>query len=89
MPESPESWRPLTSQEGAKECSELAKVMKKEGWSSIFTDCLESATSVLRTGLRARSPIPVWHAPEKSPRVFLLGDAAHPPVPYIGQGAMV
>ena len=39
----------------------------------------------------SRNPIPVWHATSSDniPRIFLLGDAAHPPVPYIGQGAMV
>lgn len=39
----------------------------------------------------SRNPIPVWHATSSDniPKIFLLGDAAHPPVPYIGQGAMV
>ena len=46
---------------------------------------MNQAKSVLRVGLRARAPIPVWH----SGRIVLLGDAAHPPVPYIGQGAMM
>lgn len=87
--ERPESWKALSEEEGAKECRDLAAILKGEGWSTLFTNALENATSVLRTGLRARSPIPVWHAPAKSPRVILLGDAAHPPVPYIGQGAMV
>ncbi|KAJ3397960.1 hypothetical protein HDU92_000061 [Lobulomyces angularis] len=87
--EKPETWKPLTLEESKIECNELAKTLKNEGWSSIFTDCLLSADSVLRVGLRARSPIPVWHSPKNNPRVILLGDAAHPPVPYIGQGAMM
>ncbi|KAI8906950.1 hypothetical protein EDD86DRAFT_210160 [Gorgonomyces haynaldii] len=87
--EKPETWKPLSPEEGRKECVELAKLMEEEGWASMFTDPLKHANSVLRTGLRARSPIPQWTAPERNPRVFLLGDAAHPPVPYIGQGAMM
>lgn len=58
----------------------------------MFTDPLSKADSVLRVGLRARNPIPVWHSSSPTdniPRIFLLGDAAHPPVPYIGQGAMM
>ncbi|KAJ3250711.1 hypothetical protein HK103_003265 [Boothiomyces macroporosus] len=87
--EKPETWKALSAEEGKKECQELAKLLKSEGWHKMFTDPLESANSVLRVGLRAREPIPVWHANKTNPRVFLLGDAAHPPVPYIGQGAMM
>lgn len=55
----------------------------------MFTDAVLNADSVLRVGLRARVPIPVWHSPAVGAKIVLLGDAAHPPVPYIGQGAMV
>jgi salicylate hydroxylase len=88
--ERPETWKALTEEEGKKECLDLHKVLKADGWHEVFTEPLLHADSVLRVGLRARKPIPVWHAPQTSePRIFLLGDAAHPPVPYIGQGAMV
>ncbi|KAJ3370707.1 hypothetical protein HDU91_006004 [Kappamyces sp. JEL0680] len=89
--ERPETWRPLTADESKKECADLQALLIKDGWHSMFTDALTSANSVLRVGLRARKPIPVWHAasPDGIPKVFLLGDGAHPPVPYIGQGAMM
>jgi salicylate hydroxylase len=44
-----------------------------------------NSKSVIRVGLRARDPVPKW----VEGRCILLGDAAHPPVPYIGQGAMM
>jgi salicylate hydroxylase len=84
-PEQPETWKALTPTEGKKECLDLATKMRSDGWDTQFTTPLLTAESVLRVGLRARNPIPVWH----QQRVVLLGDAAHPPVPYIGQGAMM
>lgn len=88
--ERPETWKALSPEEGRQECLNLRETLIKDGWHKMFTDPLAASDSVLRVGLRARSPIPVWHASTNGiPRVFLLGDAAHPPVPYIGQGAMV
>ncbi|KAJ3196721.1 hypothetical protein HK101_007953 [Irineochytrium annulatum] len=84
-PERPETWKALSREEAKKECKELAEKLKADGWDSQFTDPILASESVLRVGLRARAPIPVWH----SGRICLLGDAAHPPVPYIGQGAMM
>lgn len=41
--------------------------------------------SFVSVGLRARTPLEQW----AKGKCVLLGDAAHPPVPYIGQGAMM
>jgi salicylate hydroxylase len=61
-------------------------------------------TGVLRVGLRSREALDVWHVGDAAAdnnndeevgsstsvgRAVLLGDSAHPPVPYIGQGAMM
>lgn len=87
--EKPETWKALSKQESDEECKVMQKQLINDGWHKMFTDPVGKADSVLRVGLRARAPIPSWHYPSINPKVFLLGDAAHPPVPYIGQGAMV
>lgn len=82
--ERPETWRPLTPEEATKECNELAERMEAVGWHEQFLAPLRQAKSVLRVGLRARDPIPRCFRS----RAVLLGDACHPPVPYLGQGFM-
>eukprot|EP00578_Thalassiosira_sp_NH16_P012661 CAMPEP_0181106592 /NCGR_PEP_ID=MMETSP1071-20121207/16614_1 /TAXON_ID=35127 /ORGANISM="Thalassiosira sp., Strain NH16" /LENGTH=641 /DNA_ID=CAMNT_0023190009 /DNA_START=160 /DNA_END=2085 /DNA_ORIENTATION=- len=103
--ERPDTWRTLTEEEAREECGELARRLREDGWDEQFLTALESPTltGVLRVGLRSREGLDRWHvgggdisggegsddAAEVLGRAVLLGDAAHPPVPYIGQGAMM
>ncbi|KAI9328278.1 hypothetical protein BDR26DRAFT_874232 [Obelidium mucronatum] len=75
MPENPESWGKLSPEAMKKEALAMEQKLRKDGW---------NPESVIRVGLRARPPLKKWC----KGKVILLGDAAHPPVPYIGQGAM-
>ena len=93
--ERPDTWRTLTPEEAKVESRELASKLREDGWDEQFIKPLESdtLTGVLRVGLRSRTALDVWHVgganAGESARAVLLGDAAHPPVPYIGQGAMM
>ena len=100
--ERPDTWRTLTPEEAKEECSDLAKRLRDDGWDEQFLQPLESPTltGVLRVGLRSREGLDCWHVggggesignvdKESLGHAVLLGDAAHPPVPYIGQGAMM
>ena len=97
--ERPDTWRTLTPEEAQVECKELAEKLREDGWDEQFLAPLESPSlkGVLRVGLRSREALDVWHVGGDEDgsssgvvgRAVLLGDAAHPPVPYIGQGAQM
>lgn len=82
-----EAWGTLSPEEGRRECAELAEKLEADGWDAAFLAPLKAAESVIRVGLFSREPLDSWAC--ASGRIILLGDAAHPPVPYIGQGAMM
>lgn len=89
-----DTWRTLTPDEAKVECQELAQKLREDGWDEQFLKPLESPSlkGVLRVGLRSREALDVWHVGGGASgvgRAVLLGDAAHPPVPYIGQGAQM
>ena len=53
------------------------------GWHPALQRLFERAQDVFKWGLFDREPMPAWTAG----RVTLLGDAAHPMLPYLSQGA--
>ena len=80
------TWGVLGQEEGKDECKKLARRLRDEGWDDEFCSPLENVSHVVRFGFSLLQPrLNNWaHGP-----VILLGDAAHPPVPYLGQGAQM
>jgi salicylate hydroxylase len=53
------------------------------GWDKPVQDTINSLDETFRWGIYDRAPLPYW----STDRVTLMGDAAHPMVPHVGQGA--
>jgi len=53
------------------------------GWDPRIASLLAQVRSTFRSALYDREPLPLW----TNGRLTLLGDAAHPMLPHLGQGA--
>jgi salicylate hydroxylase len=53
------------------------------GWDKPVQDTINALDETFRWGIYDRAPLPYW----STRRVTLMGDAAHPMVPHVGQGA--
>ncbi len=78
------SWGGLTHAVEQEECNTLADQLVEDGWDEKFIQPLRHVDKALKIGFSTLEP-------HLSSYVFghvaLVGDSAHPPVPYLGQGA--
>jgi 2-polyprenyl-6-methoxyphenol hydroxylase-like FAD-dependent oxidoreductase len=77
------NWGNLSDKMSKKECHDLAKRLEKDGWHQRFIEPLYHVTHAVRVGFALMNPRLSQWAYGKGKRVVLVGDAAHPPVPYM------
>ncbi|KAF5681268.1 monooxygenase FAD-binding protein [Fusarium heterosporum] len=81
--EKEETWRPYRADEIAEQKQQLSSLL--HGWDPVIQEMVHSAERIIKFGLFDRKELEPqqWH----SKRCVLVGDAAHPTSPHLGQGA--
>ena len=85
-------WNVLTDKMSKLECEDLAKRLRDDGWHEKYLAPLTHVEKAVRIGfckLRPHLKKLVYTTHNKKSFAVLVGDAAHPPVPYTGQGAQL
>lgn len=81
--EKEETWRPCKVDEMIEQRKQLSLLL--QGWDDSILQMVNSSERIIKFGIfdRAELKPSQWH----SKRCVLVGDAAHPTSPHLGQGA--
>lgn len=80
------SWGGLTHAVEQEECNKLADRLIQDGWDEKFIKPLRQVDKALKIGFATLEPHLKSYICGHN-NIVLVGDSAHPPVPYLGQGA--
>eukprot|EP00934_Nitzschia_sp_Nitz4_P008368 Nitzschia sp. Nitz4//scaffold105_size73764//49936//51408//NITZ4_005679-RA/size73764-processed-gene-0.96-mRNA-1//-1//CDS//3329532456//8358//frame0 len=83
------NWGNLSKADGIEEFEILARQMETDGWHPRYIEPLRRVEHAVKVGFALLEPQLTQWVYGKTGRIFLVGDAAHPPVPYVGQGAQM
>ena len=83
------NWGTLSPADSKEEFECLAAKMQQDGWHYRYVEPLYRVDHAVKVGFALLEPRLDQWVYGKTRRIVLVGDAAHPPVPYVGQGAQM